>query len=110
MPLWNELSQSSLDSFESDGKVEQIQGRLAQFVQKWRFQNFCFFSSVEITAESVEKTQKFENAIFERMKPIVLGFVRIGWESGTNPRTIRLIRSKVAFQFFLCFVECRIGH
>ena len=40
MPLLNKLSQSSLDSFESDGKVEQIQGRLAQFAQKWRFQFF----------------------------------------------------------------------
>ena len=89
-----------MDSFESDGKVEQIQGRLAQFAQKWRLQ---FFSCVEITAESVEKTQKFENATFERIKPIVLGFVRIGWESGTNPRTIRLVRSKVALQIFLCF-------
>ena len=47
---------------------------------------------------------KFENATFEQIKPIVLGFLRTGWESGTNPRTIGSIRPKVAFSkdFFEC--------
>ena len=46
------------------------------------------------------KACKTENAIFERIKPIVLGFMRIGRESGPNPRTIGLIRSKVALSIF----------
>ena len=72
---------------------------------KVAFYNFlCFFE-----CRIGRKTPKIENATFERISTIVLGFVRIGWESGTNPRTIRLIRSKVAFQFFFCFFECRIG-
>ena len=40
---------------------------------------------------------EIENATFEWIKLIVLGFVRIRRESGPNPRTIGLIRSKVAF-------------
>ena len=47
MPLLGELSRSSLELFESNGKVDQIQGRLASFVQKWRFQVLVFFSNVE---------------------------------------------------------------
>ena len=43
MPLLGELSRSSLELFESNGKVDQIQGRLASFVQKWRFQVSVFF-------------------------------------------------------------------
>ena len=46
---------------------------------------------------------EIENATFERIKPIVLGFVRIGRESGPNPGTIGLIRSKVAFSIFCVF-------
>ena len=61
--------------------------------------NFSWFSNVEL----VEKLWNFETATFERIKPIVLGFFRISWESGSNPRTIGLIRSKVAFEFFWYF-------
>ena len=96
MPLLGELSRSSLELFESNGKVDQIQGRLASFVQKWRFQVLVFFSNVE----PVDKKQKIEHATFWRIKPIVLGFVRIEWESGPNPRTIGFICSKVAFSSF----------
>ena len=92
MPLFGELSRSSLDSFESNGKVDQIQGRSASFVQKWRFQSFVFFPT-----SNRPKEAKNWNATFERIKPIVLGFMRIGRESGPNPRTIGLIRSEVAF-------------
>ena len=99
MPLLGELSRSSLELFESNGKVDQIQGRLASFVQKWRFQVLVFFSNVE----PVDKKQKIEHATFWRIKPIVLGFVRIEWESGPNPRTIGFIRSKVAFSNFSAF-------
>ena len=53
--------------------------------------------------ESVEKMSNFETATFERIKPIVLGFVRIRWESGSNPRTIGLIHPKVAFENFRDF-------
>ena len=50
-------------------------------------------------------SENFETATFERIKPIVLGFVRIRWESGSNPRTIGLIRPKVAFEIFRDYLE-----
>ena len=50
------------------------------------------------------KKQKLEIATCERITPIVLGSVRIGWESGSNPMTIGLIRSEIAFSIFVfCF-------
>ena len=55
--------------------------------------------SYDVTCQA-EKKQKIEHATFWRIKPIVLGFVRIEWESGPNPRTIGFIRSKVAFSNF----------
>ena len=64
------------------------------------FENFRDFPNVE----SVEKMSNFETATFERIKPIVLGFVRIRWESGSNPRTIGLIRPKVAFEIFRDYI------
>ena len=60
--------------------------------------NFLVFWNVE----SIAKTRNIEHAILERIKPIVLGFVPIGWESGMNPKTIRLIVPKVAFSKFRC--------
>ena len=43
VPLLSELSRSSRDSFESARKVDQIQGRLAWFAQKWRLKIFVIF-------------------------------------------------------------------
>ena len=64
---------------------------------KVAFENFRDFPNVE----SVEKMWNFETATFERIKPIVLGFVQIRWKSGSNLRTIGLIRPKVAFEIFV---------
>ena len=43
---------------------------------------------------------KFENAIFERIEPIVLGFGPLSLPIRTNLRTIGLICSKIAFSEF----------
>ena len=55
---------------------------------------------------NTEVREKNQDASFERIKPIIVGFFRIGWESGSNPRTIRLIRTnphKSGILKFLCF-------
>ena len=46
---------------------------------------------------------KFSNATFGRIKPIVLGFDPLSLQIRTNPRTIGLIRPKVAFENFRDF-------
>ena len=66
---------------------------------KVAFANFRDFPNVE----SVEKMSNFETATFERIKRIVLGFVPLSHPIRTNPRTIGLIRSKVAFSNFGVF-------
>ena len=40
MPLLGELSRSSLDLIHFPIRFERIQGRSAEFAQKWLFQNF----------------------------------------------------------------------
>ena len=67
---------------------------------KIAFSNFHFFAADSI----FEKTQNFENATFERIKPIVPGFDPLSLPIRTNPRTIGLIRPKVVFQMF-AFVQ-----
>ena len=52
---------------------------------------------------SLDETVKFATATFERIKPIVLGFGPLSLPIRMNPRTIGLIRSKVAFQVFDSF-------
>ena len=48
LPLLSELSRSSLDSFESAGKVDQIRGRLHGLIRpKVAFENFRDFPNVE---------------------------------------------------------------
>ena len=68
---------------------------------KVAFENFRDFPNVELD----EKIRKNETATLERITPIVPGFVRIRWESGSNPRTIGLIRPKVAFEIFRDYLE-----
>ena len=86
MPLFGELSRSSLDSFESNGKVDQIQGRLASFVQKWRFQVLVFFSNVE----PVEK-------IYEKLKlPLLSELSRSSLDSFESDGKVDQIRGRSA--------------
>ena len=61
--------------------------------------NFHIFS----TDSTFGKSRKFSNATFGRIKPIVLGFDPLSLLIRTNPRTIGLIRSKVAFSNFHIF-------
>ena len=61
--------------------------------------NFHIFS----TDSTFGKSRKFSNATFGRIKPSVLGFDPLSYLIRTNPGTIGLIRSKVAFQFFAVF-------
>ena len=49
------------------------------------------------------KSRKISNATFGRIKPIVLGFDPLSHVIRTNPRTIGLIRSKVAVSKFHMF-------
>ena len=49
------------------------------------------------------KSPKMPNATFGRIKPIVLGFDPLSHLIRTNPRTIGLIRSKVAVSNFHIF-------
>ena len=68
-------------------------------------QNFKFsLLSADLT---FEKTQKIENATFERIKPIVLGFGPLSLAIRMNPRTIGLVRSKMAFSVFHAFRPIR---
>ena len=50
---------------------------------------------------------KFSNATFGRIKPIVLGFDPLSLLIRTNPRTIGLIRLKVAGSIFHIFRPIR---
>ena len=59
-------------------------------------------------SNTMEKSSsKIENATFERIKPIVLGFGPLSLPIRMNPRTIGLIRSKVAFSVFHPFRPIR---
>ena len=61
--------------------------------------NFHIFS----TDSTFGKSRKFSNATFGRIKPSVLGFDPLSYLIRTNPRTIGLIRLKVAVSIFHIF-------
>ena len=61
--------------------------------------NFHIFS----TDSTFGKSRKISNATFGRIKPIVLGFDPLSLLIRTNPRTIGLIRLKVAGSNFHIF-------
>ena len=61
--------------------------------------NFHIFS----TDSTFGKSRKFSNATFGRIKPSVLGFDPLSYLIRTNPRTIGLIRLKVAVSIFHTF-------
>ena len=65
--------------------------------------NFHIFS----TDSTFGKSRKFSNATFGRIKPIVLGFDPLSLLIRTNPRTIGLIRLKVAGSNFRIFRPIR---
>ena len=59
------------------------------------------------TDSTFGKSRKFSNATFGRIKPIVLRFDPLSHLIRTNPRTIGLIRTKVAFKIFTFFRPIR---